>query len=466
MVLTAYRLLGSTCGFAGLQVIWAVYFAYGTAHLLSIGFNKSSIALILMAGPICGVVVQPYMGGLSDNSRFRWGRRRPFIVSGVIGIVLSLNAFANLASPQLLQKRFQIKPETAETTVKIIAVMLVYILNISCQPVQNGLRALMVEAHSARDQTRVNVWTSYMTAAGNIAGYCMGTGLIINSLSWLEMTQFPSLCLLASAFLTLATTVTCLCTAEAENLQDADPHPVGRSLLGPLKHVLREVKTLSHPIRRVFRVQFLAWLGWFPFLYYQSLYVNELYSRDAVATTTGAAIGSLTGLFYAITSLVTSIAVSIYLSPPPIPGNETDMSPKHLPEITRIWRLSQFFFAAAMFSTVFIAEWLEAAALVALIGIPWSISSIAPYTLLSAEISTRRDLEREGGTAEVDNFSCMQAGTVMSIHNVAISAPQIIAAGLSSGVFWVCRFLEVEENTVWVLGLGGFASLGAGVMLF
>lgn len=50
------------------------------------------MATIFLAGPISGLVVQPFIGVLADRSTSRFGRRRPYIVGGglvcVIGVML------------------------------------------------------------------------------------------------------------------------------------------------------------------------------------------------------------------------------------------------------------------------------------------------------------------------------------------------------------------------------------------
>jgi solute carrier family 45 protein 1/2/4 len=48
------------------------------------------LALVWIAGPLSGVLVQPYVGLKSDNCRMRWGKRRPFIVGGAAATILSL----------------------------------------------------------------------------------------------------------------------------------------------------------------------------------------------------------------------------------------------------------------------------------------------------------------------------------------------------------------------------------------
>jgi len=73
---------------AGIQISWSVELAYISPYLLSLGLPKSTLSLVWMAGPISGVIVQPLVGMLSDRSKFKWGRRRIFIVISTIGVVL------------------------------------------------------------------------------------------------------------------------------------------------------------------------------------------------------------------------------------------------------------------------------------------------------------------------------------------------------------------------------------------
>jgi solute carrier family 45 protein 1/2/4 len=48
------------------------------------------MALVWIAGPLSGSLVQPYVGIQSDNCRISWGKRKPFMVSGTGATILSL----------------------------------------------------------------------------------------------------------------------------------------------------------------------------------------------------------------------------------------------------------------------------------------------------------------------------------------------------------------------------------------
>lgn len=59
-------------------------------YLLSLGMSKSLLALVWIAGPLSGTLVQPYIGIKSDNSRISWGKRRPFMLAGAAFTAISL----------------------------------------------------------------------------------------------------------------------------------------------------------------------------------------------------------------------------------------------------------------------------------------------------------------------------------------------------------------------------------------
>lgn len=81
-------LISLTLLMAGIQISWSVELAYISPYLLSLGLPKSTLSLVWMAGPFSGVIVQPLVGMMSDRCKFKWGRRRIFIVSSTIGVVL------------------------------------------------------------------------------------------------------------------------------------------------------------------------------------------------------------------------------------------------------------------------------------------------------------------------------------------------------------------------------------------
>lgn len=78
-----------TISIGGLQIVWSVELSNGSPYLLSLGMSKALVAFVWLAGPLTGVLVQPYIGILSDRSRNSWGKRKPFMIAGALGTVVS-----------------------------------------------------------------------------------------------------------------------------------------------------------------------------------------------------------------------------------------------------------------------------------------------------------------------------------------------------------------------------------------
>ena len=79
-----------TTSIGGLQIAWSVEMSDGSPYLLSLGISKSLMALVWIAGPLSGTLVQPYVGMMSDNCRIRWGKRKPFMLGGAAATIVSL----------------------------------------------------------------------------------------------------------------------------------------------------------------------------------------------------------------------------------------------------------------------------------------------------------------------------------------------------------------------------------------
>ena len=101
-------------------------------YLLSLGLSKSIMALVWIAGPLSGTLVQPYVGIRSDNCRISWGRRKPFMVAGTAATIFSLLALAwTRAMVAGIFAAFGVAPEApaVRLTTIITAVFFVYVLD-------------------------------------------------------------------------------------------------------------------------------------------------------------------------------------------------------------------------------------------------------------------------------------------------------------------------------------------------
>ena len=247
-------------------------FFFSKPFLVSLGLSKSLTALVWVAAPLSGVIVQPLVGALSDRTRSPWGRRRPFILGGTIGVILAMLALAWVAE---FFQAFMKSPQGVETTgpmqiaVIITAIFWIYCLNISIQPLQAGLRALIIENCPAHQQTQASAYASCMTGVGNIIGLLAGSSTLPVSLHLNSLTQFQCLCLVASFSLMITTFFSC--SIREQTSPAAFPVRLERTqMMAILKDLAHTYRSLPKRIRKVCHVQIFAWMGWFPFLYYST----------------------------------------------------------------------------------------------------------------------------------------------------------------------------------------------------
>ncbi len=86
-------------GFLGIQFGFALQNANVSRIFETLGADVSQIPILWIAAPVTGLIVQPIVGYLSDNTWNRFGRRRPFFLVGAICASLALLIMPN--SPYL-----------------------------------------------------------------------------------------------------------------------------------------------------------------------------------------------------------------------------------------------------------------------------------------------------------------------------------------------------------------------------
>lgn len=406
----------------------------------------------------------------------------------------------------------------------VLAIIFVYVLDFAINVVQAGIRAFIVDNAPTHQQDIANAWASRATGVGNIIGYLFGKSDLPSVLWFFGNTQFKVLCVIASLALLITLAISCSTIHERDPRLDNLPVENQSGLMDFFRRLFRSVRKLPPQIKAVCVVQFFAWIGWFPFLFYITTYIGEIYAQpifsnqpdmtpdeiDAVWQQ-ATRIGTQALFAFAITSFAASVLLPFIIAGFTEPSDkltqqnshsmtDTNGSPRalrgklrisdfgdsishitnNIPSLQirwltlrRAWLISHLIFAALMWSTFLVHSTAAGTVLVAMIGIPWAMTGWAPFALIATEIG-KRDSTRRGyahpqagphpDTLEDQDEGTDQAGVVLGIHNVAISAPQIIATLVSSVIF---RLLQKprgsvgDESVAWVLRFGGLAALVA-----
>ncbi len=334
---------------------------------------------------------------------------------------------------------------------------------------------------------------SRLLGIGNIIGFLAGYIDLPKYFWWLGHTQFQILS--AIACVALSFTVLLSTGIIRERDPTLDTPVTARSRLGMMtffKKVFTSIKRLPPQTRNVCIVQFCAWIGLFPPLFYTTTFVADLYVQPYLEANPhmtpieldelyerATRVGTLAMLIYSLTSLATNIILPTFIDPTfdnePIVSNSSGETPGITPArkskkkkalqwlvipgftLKRAWMLSHILFAAAMFCAPFIRTVHAANAIIGIFGITWAMTLWAPWAIISAEISRRDflvraqrqqlramnhtgDLEDTSETPDKERLLQAEAeptetGVIMGIHNMAIAAPQFIATIVCGIVF-------------------------------
>lgn len=153
-------------GLFGVQIVWGLQNANTSRLFQSLGADVGQLPVLWIAGPATGVLVQPIVGYLSDRTRSRWGRRRPFVVIGALAASAALVLFVHASS-------------------LAIAAALLWLLCIGANLGMEPLRALTGDLVPENQRNRAFALQAAFIAAGAVVSsalpWLLGHGLGIAS---------------------------------------------------------------------------------------------------------------------------------------------------------------------------------------------------------------------------------------------------------------------------------------------
>ncbi|KAI0080485.1 MFS general substrate transporter [Panus rudis PR-1116 ss-1] len=390
-----------TIGLLGVQVLWSIEMSYGTPYLLSLGLTKSAVSMVFLAGPISGFVVQPLIGVLADNSKSRFGRRRPFMLTGVLICVF---AMLLLGFTRPFATIFTRLGSLANNLLTIwLAILALFTIDFSINAVQAVDRALLVDTLPMDKQADGNAWAARMLGIGSVAGYFIGNVDMTKIFPFLGETELEVLSVCGSFLLISAHIITAYCVKERIVIASKN---ASKSLGQEIKDIWTNVRTLPPVIRQICIIQFFAWLGWFPVLFNTTEFILELYKsnigasdEDEAAAAEGNRLGSRAMFYNALLSLVANILLPFFVSEA---GSRKRMQnvlahgvkkswwirlyEKMKVHLATLWAFSHFLFAVCMGATFFYSSVGAATFFTTLVGFSWSITQWAPFSLLAEAI--------------------------------------------------------------------------------
>ncbi|KAI0060540.1 MFS general substrate transporter [Artomyces pyxidatus] len=437
------RLPTLTIGLVGVQVLWSVEMSYALPYLQSLGLSKSFMSIVLLAGPFSGLVVQPLIGVLADNSKSRFGRRRPYILSGV---ALCSCAILLLGFTRQFASIITTWGSSANDILTIwLAILSIFCIDFGINAVQAVDRALLVDTLPPTEQATGNAWAAVMLGIGSVAGFFFGGIDMPNLLPFFGKTELQILSVVSSILL-IGTHLT-MASLVKERILLASGQPQ-KSFRQEVLDLWVNARSLPYVIRQICIVQFFAWLAWFPILFYTTLYVGDLYRRslppssatqtdaeiDAEATRLGARAQLYSSVLALITNFLAPFVIQLPKSSnhklnrgaaseavgddPMILGGAKRWWEKKM-HLATLWAVSHLLFAACMFGTFFTDSVAGATVLMTITGLPWAITQWAPFSLLAEAILTTPTLSGDGDLDDAQSILLADARTHLQTPRAA-----------------------------------------------
>ncbi|CAO1636743.1 unnamed protein product [Sympodiomycopsis kandeliae] len=418
----------------GAQMAWSLELSYGTPYLLSLGLSPQATSLVWLAGPVSGLLAQPIVGSISDLSTSSFRRRYYILWSSMFILTSTLTlAFAQPISEVIvdflalgLGDWDPVRQNHVKSVTQFLAITSFWILDFALNGLQAAGRALVLDTLKSSEMDRGNAWLGRVVHVGNILGY--GAGYLDLSrmffLHWLGGDQFRKFAFVSLIGLLISVGITSyFITEEDSTSQSQSQSQESKGHLGVFtiisrttRDVVTAAKRLPRPIRRICLVQLVAWMGWFPFLFYATTWIGTFEPRDGgvKGRENRERKGTQGMLLFAIVSLIFGSVLPLF-SLEALQGGQNDRdrasalrrlvhklttspSGKPLGVTSRtLWTLSCVLFATLLFATTLVQTTSGATVLIGLIGIPWSLNNWVPLTLVMAFIK-----EAELGLSEFE----------------------------------------------------------------
>jgi len=406
-------------GFLGIQFGWGLQMANMSAIYEYLGAEPDQIPLLWLAAPLTGLIVQPLIGHLSDNTWSpRLGRRRPYFLIGAL-----------LASAALV-----VMPNSSTLW---MAAGLLWILDASINVSMEPFRAFVADLLPPEERTRGFAMQSFFIGLGAV----IASALPWIMTNWLHVqpgepgtipvTVRWSFYVGSAAFLG-AVLYTILTTSEKPppDLEEFRRQKAANAGLGAtVREITSAVKAMPATMRQLALVQIATWLGLFcMWLYFPVAVATNVFGAPDPSAPEYQAGVEWAGVCFGAYSLVCFVFA---FALPPL-AEKTGRKGTHA-----ICLLAG---AAGLLSVSVVTEPKLLLLSMVGVGIAWASTLSMPYSILASAIPPGK------------------VGVYMGIFNFFIVIPEIVA---SLGFGWVMSNVLNNNRMAAVVAGGVFLAIAA-----
>ena len=461
--LSFWQIWNMSFGFLGVQFGFALQGGFMSRIFQTLGAEVDDIPGLWIAAPLTGLLIQPIIGYLSDNTWSpKYGRRKPYFLIGAI--LASVTLFFMPHSPILW-----------------VAAGLLWILDSSINISMEPFRALV--ADKLPESQRANGFVIQTLIIG------IGTWVASN-LPWLvnklgvsneaDAGVIPSSVIVAfsiGAFVFITSIIYTLLTTTEDPPQDLELFHSEKKESRFIPDLITSLKEMPSTMKKLGLIQFFSWFAFFTMwslstpaltehvfnspkpdvkeyakldtdgkelkdenkkvLFLSDVKEQEYKTKDKVYNDAADLVGSATGV-YGLSSMVFALLLSFYTL-------KNKINRKYIHMVSLILGGLGFLFMFFATPTSLFVSFI-------LIGISWGSILSMPYAMLSSSVNPKK------------------MGMMMGLFNMFIVIPQIIAAlgginflykligsahinamilaGISLLIAGLCNFSITDRNTI------------------
>lgn len=413
--LSTVQLLNFCLGFFGLQFAWQMRIILSGPVTEGLGASPFIFGLIWLAGPVTGMVVQPIIGALSDETHTPFGRRRPYLLAGALLASIALWAFPNseLIVDTIASKLHIPLPALAGLA---FAAVMIWVIDACVNAAQGPYRALIPDNIVPEQHAIANSYLSFAIGLGSVIA--AGTAPFLKWAFDYQMSVEAQFVMAALAF-SLAMIWTCITFQERKSapVEEKKDESKKSSFIDDFKTFFQS----SPEVYKICFVQFFTWIGVMSmFIFFTQFAIHTVFGIPDLTIASVAVklqyeqatseATNFSSICFAVFNLVCFI-VSI-----PIGILSTKFGNKKVHMIAIATMAAAYVFMAFTTNSKLIML------LMGLAGIGWASILSLPFAMLSEYIKKGSE------------------GAVMGIFNIFIAGPQILVCTLLAWFISKCCF--------------------------
>ncbi len=420
--LSFWQLWNMSFGFFGIQFGFALQNANTSRIFSTLGASPDDLPLFWLAAPITGLLVQPIIGYLSDNTWHPyWGRRRPFFFIGAILASVALFLMPN-------------------SSVLWMAVAVLWLMDASINISMEPFRAFVGDKLNTEQQTAGFAMQTFFIGCGAVIASLLPTIFsdylgVSNSATNGSIPDSVKYSFYMGAVIYLASVMWTVFTTKEFPPESMEKFKAEREESKGLKNSILEIVggfgKMPKTMIQLAVVQFFSWIALFSmWIYTTSAVADNVYLTTDAQSTTYQDAGNYVGIMFAVYNGVSALAAFI------LPVLDKKTSRKFVHMLCLI-------IGGISLASIFLITTKEVLIYPMIgIGIAWASILTMPYSILAGALPSNK------------------MGYYMGVFNFFVVIPQIVS-GLVLGFFTQHFF---NGHTVKTIMLGGICMIIAGFL--